>query len=211
MSSWRLSYGGREAIEGDPRLNLDQVIEQYHLALDEIVKGNPELYKQLFSHQDDVNLGNPFGPFALGWNQVAKTLERAASNYRDGKTTRLETVAKSVTPDLAYIVEVESVEAKVGGREDVTPVSLRCTTILRPEDGTREGRASTRGPNNDGSAARIGNTEVAARLRRETIFHCEQEAIMGEGSGGPGSPAADTRPLARRGVDRLRQKKAMWE
>jgi ketosteroid isomerase-like protein len=121
---------------GVSELNLEEVIEQYHLALGEIVRGDPELYKRLFSHRDDVTLGNPFGPFTRGWNQVAKTLERAASNYRDGKTTSFETVAKSVTPDLAYIVEVESVEAKVGGREDVTPVSLRCTTILRPEDGT---------------------------------------------------------------------------
>jgi ketosteroid isomerase-like protein len=129
---WR----SRKAIEGDPRLNLDQVIEQYHLALGEIVKGNPELYKQLFSHRDDVTLGNPFGPFARGWNQVAETLERAASNYKEGEATSFEIVSKHVTLDLACLVEVESVEAKVGGREDVTPVSLRCTTILRPEDST---------------------------------------------------------------------------
>lgn len=66
-------------------MNLEEVIEQYHLALGEIVRGNPELYKRLFSHRDDVRLLNPFRPFARGWNQVAKTLERTASNYREAK------------------------------------------------------------------------------------------------------------------------------
>jgi ketosteroid isomerase-like protein len=130
-SPWRSTTTGRAS-----ELNLEQVIEQCHLALGEFVKGNPEPYRQLFSHRDDVTLGNPFGPFARGWNQVAETLERAASNYRDGEANSFETVSKYVTSDLAYIIEVEGLEAKVGGREDVTPVSLRCTTILRPEDNT---------------------------------------------------------------------------
>ncbi|HEX9133382.1 MAG TPA: hypothetical protein VF844_13915, partial [Ktedonobacteraceae bacterium] len=45
-------------------------------------------------------------------------------------------VAKYVTADLAYIVEVERVKAKLGGRQDVALIALRVTTIFRPEDGT---------------------------------------------------------------------------
>ena len=45
-------------------------------------------------------------------------------------------MAKYVTPELAYIVEVERMQAKVEGREDVTPIAVRVTTIFRPEDGT---------------------------------------------------------------------------
>jgi ketosteroid isomerase-like protein len=40
-----------------------------------------------------------------------------------------------VTPELAYLVEMERFEAKVGAREDATPVTLRVTSIFRPEDG----------------------------------------------------------------------------
>jgi len=40
-----------------------------------------------------------------------------------------------VTPELAYVVEIERAKAKVGGREDVTPDALRATMIFRPEDG----------------------------------------------------------------------------
>jgi ketosteroid isomerase-like protein len=115
--------------------DFDEVLEQYHLALDEIVKGSPDGYKRVYSHQDDVTLANPFGPPARGWDEVAKTLERAASQFRDGEATGFENVAKYITPDLAYTVEIERSQTKVEGREDVNPIALRVTTIFRPEDG----------------------------------------------------------------------------
>jgi ketosteroid isomerase-like protein len=116
--------------------DLDQVVEQYHLALGEFVKGNPEPVKQLFSHQEDVTLANPLGPPVRGWEQVAETIDRAASNFRDGEIEGFEIVSKYVTPELAYIVEIEGTKAKVGGREDVAPSVLRATMIFRAEEGT---------------------------------------------------------------------------
>src|SRR5215203_2494313 len=116
--------------------DLDQVIERSHLALGEIVNGNPESLKEIYSHRDDVSLANPFGSPVRGWDEAARTMERAASNYRDGEIVSFENVAKYVTSELAYIVEVERYRAKVGGREDITPVTLRVTSILRPEEGT---------------------------------------------------------------------------
>ncbi|MDQ3924478.1 MAG: nuclear transport factor 2 family protein [Actinomycetota bacterium] len=114
----------------------DQVLEQYHLGAGEFVKGNPEPVKKLFSHREDVTLANPQGPAVRGWEQVAQTMERAASQRRDGEATSFEIVAKYVTPELAYIVEVERFKAKVGAREELTPFALRATMIFRPEDGT---------------------------------------------------------------------------
>jgi ketosteroid isomerase-like protein len=116
--------------------DFDEVVEQCHLALGEFVKGNPEPYKMVFSHREDVTLANPFGPVARGWKQVAETMERAASHYRDGEVIGFENVAKCVTAELAYIVEVERIKAKVGGRQDVASLALRVTTVFRPEDGT---------------------------------------------------------------------------
>ena len=115
--------------------DFDEAVEHYHRAAGEFVKGNPEPYKMVFSHREDVSLANPFGPVVRGWKQVAETMERAASLYRDCEIT-FENVAKYVTADLAYMVEVERIKAKLGGREDVAPVALRTTSILRPEDGT---------------------------------------------------------------------------
>src|SRR5215212_8047638 len=116
--------------------DLDQVIERSHLALGEIVNGNPEPLKEMYSHRQDVSLANPFGPPVRGWDEAARTMERAASNYRDGEIVGFENVAKYATSDLAYIVEVECYRAKVGGREEITPLTLRVTSILRPEGGT---------------------------------------------------------------------------
>jgi ketosteroid isomerase-like protein len=116
--------------------DLDQVIERSHLALGEIVNGNPEPLKEMYSHRRDVSLANPFGPPVRGWDEAARTMERAASNYRDGEIAGFENVAKCVTSELAYIVEVERYQARVDGGEDITPVALRVTSIFRPEDGT---------------------------------------------------------------------------
>jgi ketosteroid isomerase-like protein len=115
--------------------DLDEVVEQSHLALGEIVKGNPEPLKMVYSQREDVTLANPFGPPVRGWEQAATTMERAASNYREGEIVGFESVAKYATPELAYIVEVEHYQAKVGGREDITPLALRVTSIFRREDG----------------------------------------------------------------------------
>jgi ketosteroid isomerase-like protein len=115
--------------------DVDELIERYHLALGEFLKGNPEPVKQMFSHQEDVTLANPLGPAVRGWEQIAETIDRAASNFTDGENEGFEIVAKHVTPELAYIVEIERAKAKIGGREDIAPSTLRATMILRPEDG----------------------------------------------------------------------------
>ncbi len=115
--------------------DFDEVVEQYHLALGEFMKGNPEPVKQIFSHQQDVTLANPLGPPVRGWEQVSETIGSAASNFRDGENEGFEMVAKYVTPELAYIVEIEWAKAKIGGREDIATSTLRATMILRPEDG----------------------------------------------------------------------------
>ena len=56
--------------------DFDEVIEHYHRAAGEFVKGNPEPYKMVFSHWEDVTLANPFGPVVRGWKQVGSKLLR---------------------------------------------------------------------------------------------------------------------------------------
>jgi ketosteroid isomerase-like protein len=71
-----------------------------------------------------------------GWEQVAQTIERAASNLRDGEFLSAEIIERNVTPELAYAVWLERTKAKVGGEEDIfVPIALRVTMIFRPEDG----------------------------------------------------------------------------
>ena len=115
--------------------DLDDLIERFDRAQGEFMKGDPEPVQEFFSHEDDVTLNNPFSPPAHGWEQVASTIERAASRFRDGEIGDYETIEKRVTPELAYVVRVERAEARVGGRGDLAPIALRVTMIFRPEDG----------------------------------------------------------------------------
>jgi ketosteroid isomerase-like protein len=118
--------------------DLDDVIERYHLALGAFMRGDHEPARRLYSERDDVTLGNPFGPFAQGFARVVEAMARAAANYRDGEASAFDTVSKHVAGDLAYLVEVERLRSKVGGRDDLVPVELRVTTIFRREaDGWR--------------------------------------------------------------------------
>jgi ketosteroid isomerase-like protein len=115
---------------------VDELIERYQQALTEFMKGNPEPCKNLFSHLEDASLANPYGPPVRGWEQVAGVMEHAASLRRDGEATGFEIVAKHVTPELAYVVQLERLKAKVGPSEVITPYALRATMIFRPEEGT---------------------------------------------------------------------------
>ena len=116
--------------------DLDQVIEQCQRSLDEFVKGNPEPMQEMFSHREDVTLANPIAPPARGWDEVARTMEHAASNLREGKITSFEPVARRDTPDLAYVVWIERNRGKIGERNEIVSFPLGVTTIFRPEDDT---------------------------------------------------------------------------
>lgn len=117
------------------RPDLEDFLSKYHQGMDEFMRGSCEGVKPLFSQADDVTLGNPFGPVAKGWLRVVDAMERAAQHYRDGRALGFENLSTVVTPELAYVVEVERLRAKVGGRADASDLALRVTTILRPERG----------------------------------------------------------------------------
>jgi len=114
---------------------VDELIERYHLALGEFMKGNPEPAKRLWSHRGDATLTNPQASAARGWEEIAEAMEHAAFTRRDGRFLGFETLAKHATADLAYVVEIERLEAKVHGGEEMSPYALRVTMVFRPEEG----------------------------------------------------------------------------
>ena len=117
---------------------LAEMIDRSHQALDSFMKGDAAPVLQLFSQRKDVTLANPFGPPASGWDAVVETAERAAAHYREGEAVAFERVSGYETPDLAYILEIESYRSKVDGADDISPFALRVTTVfLREEEGWR--------------------------------------------------------------------------
>jgi ketosteroid isomerase-like protein len=98
------------------------------------LRGNPAPVKDLFSHREDVTLANAYGPPVRGFDEVAKTIEHSASLRSEGTFLGWQIVAKYVTSELAYVVQIEWAEAKIGAREDITPIALRATMNFRPEE-----------------------------------------------------------------------------
>ena len=115
--------------------DLDGVIERYHLALGEFMKGNPEPVQGAVLPSRRRKPRQPLRPSRarVGAGRGDHGACRIVTPGR--RATGFETVAKYVTPELAYVVQVERLEAKVGGEGEITPYALRVTMIFRPEDG----------------------------------------------------------------------------
>ncbi len=115
--------------------DLADAIRQHHAANDELARGDPEPYKKVYSHRDDVTLANPFGPAVRGWQQVSDMLTYVSTRFQDGEATSFETIAEYVSPDLATVLEVERWRVRMSGRDEASPFVLRVTTTFRREEG----------------------------------------------------------------------------
>ena len=114
---------------------LEEIIDGCHRDLVTLLNGDATPWAELFSHRDDVTLGNPFGPFVRGRDDVMSTAAAAADRYRDGEIVAFERVATYIGDDLACIAEVERFRARVGGSDEMSDVALRVTSTFRREDG----------------------------------------------------------------------------
>ncbi len=66
--------------------DVDELIEHYHLALDEFVKGNPEPVKKLWSHREDVTLA--ITPSALPRTDGSRLLRSWSVPHRTSEMAR---------------------------------------------------------------------------------------------------------------------------
>jgi hypothetical protein len=124
--------GGHAASAND----LQQTIAQYHLAENQFQKGNPQPYKDLCSHADDVTIFGGFGGFEKGWaQQVEKRYDWASARFSsdNDQHQQIETISLVETAQMAYSVEIERSQARVGNSGEVRPLALRVTTIFRLE------------------------------------------------------------------------------
>ena len=117
-------------------MTLQEVLHDYHSAVDDFSRGDPEPVKALCSHRDDVTLANPFGRAVRGWKRVSEALDFASSRFRDGKVTSFDSLAEYEAADLATVLEIEHWTAKVSGRDEVASFELRVTSTFRVEDGS---------------------------------------------------------------------------
>lgn len=113
---------------------LEESIARYYETIADVVQGDSESQKELWSRRDDVLLANPLGPPVRGWVQVEQAFDRAAGSMADGELLSHERITGFAAGDLAYIFEIERSRARFGGSDSFATVSLRTTTIWRREE-----------------------------------------------------------------------------
>jgi ketosteroid isomerase-like protein len=108
-------------------------LARHATAHEAMVRGDPALLLQLWSHRDPVSLFGAWGPCHTGWARVARTLTWVGSRYSRGTAATSEVEVADVSGDLAYTVGYETMVASVDGAT-ATPMRLRVTHIYRRED-----------------------------------------------------------------------------
>ncbi len=109
---------------------LEEAIAESHRALEAILNGDPSKYLALFADRDDITLGNPFGPFGKGREQVAATLANAANKYQRG-SARVERVSLHGNENFAGLVEIEHDRAQLTGSDEYSEFSVRVTSVYK--------------------------------------------------------------------------------
>ena len=115
--------------------DFDEALKQYNMAMSEFFKGNPKPINNFYSSCDEISLAQLSGGFVIGRDKVTDLASRNALKYREGANTTFETLAKYATPELAYIVQIERTNAKIGQSNKVVSLALRVTSIFRLEEG----------------------------------------------------------------------------
>ena len=114
--------------------DLRKTMEEYHRAEVAFQKGDPQPFKDICSHADDVTIVGGMGGVEKGWANVEKRYEWAASRFSsDNSEPQSEIVSLVASSDLAYAVEIERSSARMVGSTELQQLALRVTTVFRRE------------------------------------------------------------------------------
>ncbi len=111
----------------------EESIQKYHHTIEEFATGNAKPIIEMLSSQ--ATLAGGFGGFTRGKDNVAKSIEFAATQFSEGKM-EFEGLSRVETKEMAYIVEMETYKSKLSGSPDISRDVLRVTSIFRYEEGT---------------------------------------------------------------------------
>jgi ketosteroid isomerase-like protein len=111
-------------------------LTQWEEGQSRFINGDPTLWKQNASHQNDVTLLGGFGGHGeKGWDAVGARYDWASSQYKAGAILKVEYIHIGVSGDLAYTVSVERQTGARVGDQPATQRALRATQIFRKEAG----------------------------------------------------------------------------
>lgn len=108
---------------------LEATIAESHEALRKILNGDTSGYAALFADRDDITLGNPFGPFGKGRAEVLKSLNNAATKYKEGTVIAVDRLAVYGDGKFVSLVEIEHGRAKLGTGSNFSEFAARVTSV----------------------------------------------------------------------------------
>ena len=112
---------------------LRETIERLREASNRFANGDPEPWRALCSHGDDVTLFGGAGAYELGCDQVGPRYAWASASFSQGRMTS-RIIASHVSSALACTVEVEHWEVRMADGGKSATLDLRVTQVYRRED-----------------------------------------------------------------------------
>jgi ketosteroid isomerase-like protein len=106
--------------------------EAMHRALREQVIGDPEPFKALWSHRDDISLYGALGGMERGWSEVRPRYDWV-SQAMIAEGIRIENLHTEISGDVAVAVDLEHMVRTIDGKR--IPRTLRVTHCYRREGG----------------------------------------------------------------------------
>ena len=109
-------------------------VTQVQSALQRACMGDPEPFKALYSHADDVTIMGAWGAYEHGWAQVGPRLDWAVTRFLEGHIS-FHPIAIGDSESLGYTIWIEKGAARLLGSDGIRPFALRVTHLYRRENG----------------------------------------------------------------------------
>lgn len=111
-----------------------KAVTQAQSAIQRACAGDPEPFKALYSHADDVTIMGAWGAHEFGWAQVGPRLDWAITRFVEGHIT-FQPIAIGDSGSLGYTIWIEKGEARLQGSDGIRRFALRVTQLYRRENG----------------------------------------------------------------------------
>jgi ketosteroid isomerase-like protein len=113
-----------------------QFLPQFEEGTTRFINGDPALWIEHVSQNDDATIMGGWGAYEQGWDEVGPRYDWAAARFMEsGVKMEVEYLASGVSDELAYTVAIERSEALIVGQDQPAPLALRVTHLFRMEDG----------------------------------------------------------------------------
>jgi ketosteroid isomerase-like protein len=118
-----------------PDEGVARAVARLEAAMNRLMAGDATAIKALYSQRADVTGFYGWGGYEVGWPEVSRRWDWAATQFQGGGPVTYQTLSTVVTADLAYTTAIETIRVRVAGLDQPKEWSNRVTHVFRREDG----------------------------------------------------------------------------